>query len=46
VGTNQEIVRNLYKIGYEAITIALASIAGSVLVSAFLYKLVFRDHEK
>jgi uncharacterized membrane protein YbjE (DUF340 family) len=46
VGTNQEIVRNLYKIGYEAITIALASIAGSVLVSAFLYKLVFRGHEK
>ena len=46
VGTNDEVIRNLDKIGYEAITIALASIAGSVLLSALLFKLVFRYHEK
>ncbi len=46
VGTNDEVIRNLDKIGYEAITIALASISGSVLLSALLFKLVFRQNEK
>jgi uncharacterized membrane protein YbjE (DUF340 family) len=46
VGTNDEVIRNLDKIGYEAITISLASIAGSVLLSALLFKLVFRHNEK
>jgi hypothetical protein len=46
VGTNSEVIRNLDKIGYEAIAIALASIGGSVLLSALLFKLVFRQNEK
>jgi len=42
VGTNQEIIRNLGKIGYEAISIAVASITGSVLLSGLLFKLLFK----
>lgn len=43
VGTNQEVIQNLGKIGYEAVIIAVASIAGSVLLSALLFKLLFRQ---
>ncbi len=46
VGTNEEVIRNLGKIGYEAISIAVASIAGSVLLSGLLFKLIFRQNEK
>lgn len=46
VGTNQEVIGNLGKIGYEAAAIATASITGSVLVSTLLFKLVFKNHEK
>jgi uncharacterized membrane protein YbjE (DUF340 family) len=41
VGTNEEVIRNLGKIGYEAIAIAVASIAGSVLFSGLLYRFLF-----
>ncbi len=43
VGTNEEVIKNLGKIGYEAIAIAVASIAGSVLLSGFLFKLLFKQ---
>ena len=42
VGSNREIIQNLGKIGYEAILIAIASIAGSVLLSGVLFKLLFK----
>jgi uncharacterized membrane protein YbjE (DUF340 family) len=42
VGTNAEIIRNLGKIGYEALTIAIASIAGSVVLSQILFNLLFK----
>jgi uncharacterized membrane protein YbjE (DUF340 family) len=46
VGTNQEVIRNLGKIGLEAIAIASLSIAGSVLLSYFLFKHLFYKDEK
>ena len=46
VGTNKEVIGNLGKIGYEAVAIAIASIAGSVLVSSLLFKFLFKKHAK
>jgi uncharacterized membrane protein YbjE (DUF340 family) len=46
VGTNKEVIHNLGKIGYEAIAIAVASITGSVLLSALLFKLLFKQNEE
>jgi len=46
VGTNQEVIRNLGKIGLEAIAIASLSITGSVLLSYFLFKRLFYKDEK
>jgi uncharacterized membrane protein YbjE (DUF340 family) len=46
VGTNQEVIQNLGKIGYEAIAIAIASIFGSVLLSGLLFKLLFKQNAK
>ncbi|MCE1198870.1 MAG: lysine exporter LysO family protein [Marinilabiliales bacterium] len=49
VGRNKEVMSNLGKIGYEALVIAVASIAGSVLLSTLLYHRLFRkppSHEK
>jgi uncharacterized membrane protein YbjE (DUF340 family) len=43
VGTNKEVIENLGKIGYEAVTIAIASITGSVLLSALLFKVLFKQ---
>jgi uncharacterized membrane protein YbjE (DUF340 family) len=46
VGTNKEVLNNLAKIGYEAIAIAVASIAGSVALSALLFKFLFKQNAK
>ncbi|MEK7718853.1 MAG: LysO family transporter [Bacteroidota bacterium] len=46
VGTNREVIQNIGKIGYEAIAIGIFSIAGSVLLSALLFKFLFRQDEK
>lgn len=43
VGTNREVIENLDKIGYEALVIAIASITGSVLFSALLFKVLFKQ---
>lgn len=43
VGTNQEVIKDLGTIGYEAIAIAVASIAGSVLLSGLLYNYLFKQ---
>ena len=45
VGTNDKVISNFGKIGYNAIVIALSSVAGSILLSFILYKLLFsRDN--
>ena len=46
VGTNREVISNLAKIGYESLAIAVASIAGSVLISTILFKLLFKKNAK
>ena len=46
VGTNEEVVKNLGKIGYEAIAISVASISGSVLLTGLLFKLLFKQNEE
>ena len=46
VGTNREVIQNIGKIGYEAIAISIISIAGSVLLSAILFKFLFKQDEK
>jgi len=46
VGTNREVISNLGKIGYESVAIAVASIAGSVLISTILFKLLFKTNAK
>ncbi len=46
VGTNKEMIQNMGKIGYEAIAIAIASIAGSVFLSALLFKFLFKPDAK
>jgi uncharacterized membrane protein YbjE (DUF340 family) len=46
VGTNKEVIQNLGKIGYEAIAISVASIAGSVLLSTLLFKFLFKQDAK
>ncbi|HEY5510032.1 MAG TPA: LysO family transporter [Prolixibacteraceae bacterium] len=43
VGTNKEVIDNLGKIGYEAVAIAFASITGSVLLAALLFKVLFKQ---
>ena len=43
VGTNKEVIENLGKIGYEAVVIAIASITFSVLFSALLFKVLFKQ---
>jgi len=46
VGTNQQVIHNLDKIGVEALLLAAASIAGSVLASYLVFKLIFKQHAK
>lgn len=46
VGSNREVIGNLGKIGLEAIIIAVFSIAGSVVLSMFLARRLFRRNEK
>ena len=43
VGTNQEVLSNLSKLGYQAISIAVASITGSVILSKILFKIIFKS---
>lgn len=46
VGTNQTVIENIGKIGLEAVAIAIASIAGSVLLCAILFKFFFHQDAK
>ena len=46
VGTNREVIGNLGKIGYESVAIAMASMVGSILLSTFVFKLLFKQNAK
>lgn len=46
VGTNPTVIQNIGKIGLEAVIIAFASIAGSVLLCAILFKYLFSQDAK
>ena len=46
VGTNKEVIQNMGNIGYQAIAIAIASIAGSVLLSFLLFNFLFKQDAK
>ena len=49
IGMNEMIVNNLTTLGWQAVVLAVAGTAGSVLASWFCYKLFFKDdinHEK
>lgn len=43
VGINKEVIGNLGKIGVEAISIALASILGSLFFTTLLFRMIFKD---
>jgi uncharacterized membrane protein YbjE (DUF340 family) len=42
VGLNELVIKNLYKIGYQAALITIASVVGSVAVCWLVYKIFFR----
>ncbi|HPS56483.1 MAG TPA: LysO family transporter [Spirochaetota bacterium] len=41
VGTNEKVISSFGRIGFNAIIIALSSVAGSILLSFILYKFLF-----
>ncbi|MBN2893914.1 MAG: LysO family transporter [Bacteroidales bacterium] len=41
VGANETIVKNLDKIGFNALILTLAAVAGSIYISYFVYKFFF-----
>ena len=43
IGMNEMIVNNLSTLGWQAVILAVAGTAGSVLASWFCYKLFFKD---
>ncbi|MCK5029546.1 MAG: LysO family transporter [Bacteroidales bacterium] len=46
VGTNEKILSNFHKIGYQSILITVFAVIGSVLVSWLTYTLFFRKNER
>lgn len=46
VGTNEKILKNFHKIGYQAILITIFAVAGSILVSWLTYILFFKKNER
>jgi uncharacterized membrane protein YbjE (DUF340 family) len=46
VGTNDSIINNLDKLGFEAFLLTIGAIGGSVAVSWFTYTFFFRKDEK
>lgn len=46
VGTNEEILNNFDKIGYQSIMITVFAVLGSVLVSWLTYILFFKKNER
>lgn len=46
IGSNQTIVNNLFTYGSQAIVLAVFSLTGSILVSGFVYKYLYRKGEQ
>jgi len=46
VGTDETIITNLGKIGFEALLLTIGAVTGSVVLSWFTYKLFFRKNER
>ncbi len=45
VGSNQIIISNLGKLGFQAVVITFAAITGSVLISSVLFILLFKNEK-
>jgi uncharacterized membrane protein YbjE (DUF340 family) len=41
VGSNQKIISNFDKIGFQAIILSIAGIVGSIIIAFFVYKFFF-----
>ncbi|OPX28519.1 MAG: hypothetical protein B1H06_03125 [Candidatus Cloacimonas sp. 4484_143] len=41
VGSNQEIISNFDKIGFQAIILSIAGVIGSIVIAFFVYKFFF-----
>ena len=46
VGTNEKILRNFDKIGFQSIIITVFAVSGSILISWLTYILFFRNNER
>lgn len=46
VGTNETIISNIGKIGFQAMLLTIGAVTGSILLSWFTYKYFFRKHEE
>jgi uncharacterized membrane protein YbjE (DUF340 family) len=46
VGTNDTIIANIGKIGFQALLLTIGAVTGSILLSWFTYKLFFSKHEE
>lgn len=46
IGANSELVSNLGKYGVQAVVLAVAGVAGSLLASYMAYRLAFRKKKK
>lgn len=44
VGENADIVHNLWRYGGQALLISVASVVGSAVAGALLYRFIFRGH--
>ena len=45
VGSNEIIIRNLGKIGFDAFILTIAAVIGTVLISFIVYKMYFQKKE-
>lgn len=46
VGTNETIISNIGKIGFQALLLTIGAVTGSILLSWFTYRFFFRKHEE
>jgi uncharacterized membrane protein YbjE (DUF340 family) len=43
VGTNKQVISNLYTLGFQSLLITTAAVTGSVIVCWIIYKLLFKS---
>lgn len=46
VGTNETIISNIGKIGFQALLLTIGAVTGSILLSWVTYNYFFRKHEE